>query len=107
MTSSNSAGNAEAVVTSERSLLLSRAGAGLALAMLAGLAIETHLASAQPAIGNARWCVTLPFGGMMQCSYHSLDECMTYARGVSNQSSVNPWYEGPPPKRKRLKRTSR
>jgi Protein of unknown function (DUF3551) len=83
------------------------AGVWLALAVLAGLAMDSSVASAQPIIGHARWCMTLPLGGMMQCSYRSLDECMVYASGVSNQCSLNPWYEGPPEpqRRKRKPRT--
>jgi len=77
----------------------------LALAVFAVLAVDPVVTSAQPIIGRARWCATLPFGGMMQCSYSALEHCMTYARGVSNQCSLNPWYEGPPnPPRKRPRR---
>jgi Protein of unknown function (DUF3551) len=84
-----------------------RAGVWLALAVLAGLAIDSNVASAQPIIGRERWCMTLPLGGMMQCSYRSLDDCMFSAHGVSNQCSLNSWYEGPPEpqRRKRKPRT--
>jgi hypothetical protein len=71
----------------------------LALAVL--VALDAGVASAQPILGRARWCMTLPLGGMMQCSYHSLEQCMVYAHGVSNQCSLNPWYEGPPSSRQR------
>jgi Protein of unknown function (DUF3551) len=84
------------------------AGVWLALTVLVGCAMDIRVASAQPAMGNARWCVTIPLGAMLQCSYHSLEQCMFYARGVSNQCSLNPWYEGPPePPRKRPRRGTR
>ena len=70
----------------------------MALALLGGLAIDTGVASAQPINGRSRWCVTAPQGGMLECFYHSLEHCMEYARGVSNQCSLNPWYEAPPPR---------
>jgi hypothetical protein len=73
----------------------------LGLAVLVTLAVDSGVASAQPAIGRGRWCATLPLSGMMQCSYHSLEQCMAYAHGVSNQCSLNPWYEGPPQSRQR------
>jgi hypothetical protein len=92
-------------MTRARCVLPARVVVRLTLALLAGLAADTGVASAQPIIGHARWCMTLPLGGMMQCSYHSLEQCMIYARGVSNQCSLNPWYEGPPAaKRKRQRR---
>jgi Protein of unknown function (DUF3551) len=75
-----------------------------ALAVLVALALDLGVASAQPIIGRARWCMTLPLGGMMQCSYYSLEQCMVYAHGVSNQCSLNPWYEGPPPRQRKRKR---
>jgi hypothetical protein len=78
--------------------------AWLALALLVGLTVDTGISSAQPIIGRSRWCATLPYGGMYQCSYHSLEQCMEYARGVSNQCSLNPWYEGPPPQRHKRNR---
>jgi hypothetical protein len=68
----------------------------LAFAGFVGLAMDAGIASAQPIIGRSRWCVTLPLGGMYQCSYYSLEQCVFYARGVSNQCSLNPWYERPP-----------
>jgi hypothetical protein len=72
------------------------AGGWLALALLAASAIDAGVASAQPTIGNGRWCVTLShLGGTLQCSYRTLEQCMFYARGVSNQCSLNPWYVGP------------
>ena len=92
-------------MTSARCLLSACSAVGLALTVLVGSAMDIGVASAQPAMGKARWCVTIPLGAMLQCSYHSLEQCMFYARGVSNQCSLNPWYEGPPnPLRKRLRR---
>lgn len=83
-------------------------GVWLALAVLVALAVDLGAASAQPAIGRGRWCMTLPLGGMMQCSYQSLEQCMVFARGVSNQCSLNPWYEGPPePARRKRERRIR
>jgi hypothetical protein len=82
-----------------------RTGIGLALVVFLGLAMDAGIASAQPIIGRSRWCVTLPHSGFYQCSYHSLEQCMFYARGVSNQCSLNSWYEEPPARpRKRDRR---
>lgn len=39
------------------------ARAWLTLAVLVTLAMDLTIASAQPAIGRARWCMTLPLGG--------------------------------------------
>jgi Protein of unknown function (DUF3551) len=72
------------------------AGGWLVATVLAASALDVGIASAQPTIGNGRWCVTLShLGGTLQCSYRSLEQCMFYARGVSNQCSLNPWYEAP------------
>ena len=74
-----------------------RLWAAAALAMLAGTIALADAASAQPAVGRARWCVNLiTAGGTLDCSYHSLEQCMASAAGVSNQCSLNPWYAGPP-----------
>jgi hypothetical protein len=77
----------------------------LALAILTGAAMETSDASAQPIIGDARWCINLADigGGIMHCKFSSLEECVFYAWGVTNQCSLNPWYEGPPPPRTKKK----
>jgi uncharacterized protein DUF3551 len=76
----------------------------LALAVLIGAAIGPNSASAQPIIGNARWCMNLSdLGGIMHCKFDSLEKCIFYARGVSNQCSLNPWYEGPPPRETKKK----
>jgi len=54
-------------------------------------------ASAQPINGRGRWCQTfVMYGGTLDCSYHSLEQCMASAAGVSNQCSLNPWYAGRP-----------
>jgi hypothetical protein len=76
----------------------------LPLLALVALALDAGIASAQPIIGHGRWCMTLPLGGMMQCSYQSLEQCMVYAHGVSNQCSLNPWYEGPRPSQQRKRK---
>ena len=77
----------------------------LALAILMGAAMAIDDASAQPIIGQARWCMNLADigGGIMHCKFNSLEECIFYARGVSNQCSLNPWYEGRPPRRTKKK----
>jgi Protein of unknown function (DUF3551) len=87
-----------------------RARAGIwpaALMMLVGATTIAGVASAQPINGRARWCVTLShFGGTLDCAYHSLEQCMASALGVSNQCSLNSWYvERPGPRpRKRVSR---
>ena len=74
----------------------------LALVLLAGAAMVADVASAQPITGRAPWCVNLSAaGGVLDCSYHSLEQCMASASGVSNQCSLNPWYAGPPDPRRR------
>ncbi len=76
---------------------LSALALGLAMA-----ALPATTAPAQPINGSARWCVTMShFGGTLDCAYHSLEQCMATASGVSNQCSLNPWYEGGPEPRRR------
>ncbi len=68
-----------------------------ALAMLAGTIALADAASAQPINGRGRWCMNFSmYGGTLDCAYHSLEQCMASAAGVSNQCTVNPWYAGPP-----------
>ena len=68
-----------------------------ALAMLAGTIALADAASAQPINGRAPWCANLSmYGGMLDCAYHSFQQCMATATGVSNQCTRNPWYVGPP-----------
>jgi Protein of unknown function (DUF3551) len=73
-------------------------GRCLALAILIGAALDIGDASAQPVIGRARWCVNLADigGGILHCRYDSLEKCIFYARGLSHQCVLNPWYDGPP-----------
>ena len=64
----------------------------VALGLLAG-ATTADIAAAQPITGSARWCVVVGLhGGTLDCSYHTLQQCMASASGVSNQCSLNPWY---------------
>ena len=73
-----------------------------ALATLAGTIAMADAASAQPINGRGRWCMTFSmYGGTLDCAYHSLEQCMASAAGVSNQCSLNPWYAGPPEPRPR------
>jgi hypothetical protein len=60
---------------------------------LAGMMVFRQVASAQPINGRAPWCATFPQGGTYDCAYHSLQQCMAAASGVSNQCSRNPWYD--------------
>lgn len=64
-----------------------------AFMLLAGITMVADVASAQPINGRARWCMTWPQGGTYDCAYHSLEQCMAAASGVSNQCSLNPWYD--------------
>jgi hypothetical protein len=66
--------------------------AASAAMIFAGMMIG-DVASAQPINGRARWCATFPQGGTYDCAYHSLQQCMAAASGVSNQCSRNPWYD--------------
>lgn len=79
-------------MTYPRRPLSARANILLLLALL-GLAMMVDAASAQPINGRARWCATFPQGGGYDCAYHSLKQCMAAASGVSNQCSLNPWYD--------------
>lgn len=64
------------------------------LLALIGLTMVANSASAQPINGRGRWCVTLSqFGGTYDCAYRTLEQCMAAASGVSNQCSLNPWYD--------------
>jgi hypothetical protein len=60
---------------------------------VAGMMMAGDVASAQPINGRAPWCATFPQGGTYDCAYHSLQQCMAAASGVSNQCSRNPWYD--------------
>ena len=64
----------------------------LLLALLV-LTMIADAASAQPINGRGRWCATFPQGGGYDCAYRSLEQCMAAASGVSNQCSLNPWYD--------------
>jgi hypothetical protein len=84
-----------------RSRVRARSWAAAALALLAGTIALADAASAQPINGRARWCATFEAGGTYDCSYHSLQQCMAGAAGVTNQCSLNSWYVGPPEPRPR------
>ena len=74
------------------------AGIWPALVMLIGAVVAADVASAQPINGRGRWCATFPQGGTYDCAYHTLEQCMAAASGMSNQCSLNPWYvERPDP----------
>jgi len=77
------------------SRIRARFWAAAAFALLAGTIALADAASAQPINGRARWCMTFEFGGTYDCAYHSLEQCMASAAGVTNQCSLNPWYAGP------------
>jgi hypothetical protein len=70
----------------------------LALAVT-GVAMTADVASAQPINGHARWCATFPDNGVYDCAYHTREQCMATASGVTNHCSLNPWYAGLPPRR--------
>jgi hypothetical protein len=75
-----------------------------ALGLLAVLATATVAVAAdsgrpgphhQRRAGPPEWCnqgndVT---GGMMECSYHTLQQCLVSARGVGGTCIPNPYYE--------------
>jgi hypothetical protein len=76
----------------------------LALAAGAMLTILAVSAQAQPITGHAPWCVNMSFqGGIRDCSYYTLEQCMESARGVSNQCERNSWYV-PEPRQQSRKR---
>jgi uncharacterized protein DUF3551 len=90
-------------MSSSSCLLSARAGIRPALLVFGGLVLTgvatADIASAQPINGHARWCTTFPDNGVYDCAYHTLQQCMAAALGVTNQCSLNPWYAGPPPRR--------
>ena len=67
--------------------------------VLMGIAMMANVASAQPINGYARWCATFPDNGVYDCAYHTREQCMAAASGVTNHCSLNSWYQGPPPRR--------
>jgi len=91
-----------------RSWLGIRSGISALALGLATAALTATTAVAQPINGSARWCATMShFGGTLECNYHSLEQCMAGASGVSNQCSLNPWYAGGPEEPRRRKRDLR
>lgn len=76
-----------------RRSLCAGAGLWLASALLLGASMVADVASAQPTNGRARWCMTFPERGTYDCAYHSLEQCLASAIGVTNQCSLNPWYD--------------
>lgn len=80
-----------------RRKILALVGRCLALVVFIDAAMDIGIASAQPVIGDARWCVNLGDigGGILNCKYDSLEQCIFYARGLSHQCSLNPWYIPP------------
>lgn len=85
-----------------RGLIHVRTCAFVTAFVLVSMTVATNNTSAQPINGNAPWCVNLSqYGGTLDCAYHSLEQCMASALGVSNQCSLNPWYVGPPDPRAR------
>ena len=62
--------------------------------MLVGASMMADVASAQPINGRAPLVRDLPSdGGTYDCAYRTLEQCMAAASGVSNQCSLNPWYD--------------
>jgi hypothetical protein len=79
---------------------LLRISGGLVGLVLVGGVLIADTASAQPINGRARWCITMSqYGGTLDCAYHSLEQCMAAASGVSNQCSLNPWFVEPSDRR--------
>jgi uncharacterized membrane protein len=74
----------------------------LAAMALAIPAVPTDTAQAQPTVGRARWCVGIARSGLLDCSFHTFEQCMATASGVTNQCSLNSWYVEP--KRPRAKK---
>ena len=62
-------------------LLSSLAGSGTALAQPVGQ------------VGRAAWCVDMGvLGGLIECYYHTFEQCMATARGVTNVCLANSFY---------------
>jgi len=80
----------------------------IALAIGAALSVLAASVYAQPVTGRAPWCVNVSTaGGIPDCAYYSLEQCMESALGVSNQCERNPWYVPEPRQRSRKRQRSR
>jgi hypothetical protein len=69
------------------------------VAALAVAAVSMEPADAKrrggPPPGPPPWCNqgNSVNGGMMECSYYTLQQCLVSARGVGGGCVTNPWYE--------------
>jgi len=70
--------------------------AGLAAA-IAILSFDAQPASAQPGGTSRPYCLRdgVNGGGMWDCSYMSMAQCLATAHGNGGTCTANPWYQGP------------
>jgi hypothetical protein len=74
-----------------RIVLIGIVAAVVAVAMSA----ESASAGKRRVAGPPEWCNqgNSVNGGIMECSYHTLQQCLVSARGVGGGCIPNPWYE--------------
>jgi hypothetical protein len=68
------------------------------------LASPATVAQAQPngQVGRSAWCVNMGnLGGYLECNYHTHQQCMIAAWGVTNVCEANPFYVPRPQQRQR------
>ncbi len=65
------------------------------VAVVAATALSTEAGAAKRRVGPPEWCNqgNSVNGGIMECSYHTLQQCLLSARGVGGGCIPNPWYE--------------
>jgi hypothetical protein len=75
-------------------------------AVVAAAALDTWSAARAASRPPAPWCANLGGrDGGWDCSYHTFEQCMATARGLSSNCQPNPWAlaapNPPPPRRTR------
>jgi hypothetical protein len=75
-------------------------------AVVAAAALDARTAGTAGARPPAPWCANLGGrDGGWDCSYHTFEQCMATARGLSSNCQPNPWAlaapNPPPPRRAR------
>lgn len=82
------------MTVSRRSRGLRERRAALVLAVSIATLVTAKVADAQPVRGHAPWCADLGAIGwaVLECSYHTFEQCRAAVWGVSNSCTVNPWY---------------
>ncbi len=72
----------------------------MTLAVSAMLAASSAPASAQRYIYETQYCVRA-FDGATDCSYYTLQQCLTAVSATGGDCAINPRYSGEPPQRRK------